>query len=145
MGAMIRCLNCMQEYDGQYDMCPYCGSDRNIRQKELFLPPGVFLARRYEIGASIGDGGFGITYKAWDHSLSKIVAVKEYYPAGLVNRVPGEKEVIVYSGRREKECRIGKRRFLEEARNMAKYNTHDNIVNVYDFFEENNTAYIVHE
>lgn len=146
MGSMIRCLNCMQEYEGQYDMCPYCGSDRNIKQKELyFLQPGVMLASRYEIGVSIGDGGFGITYKAWDHALAKTVAVKEYYPAGLVNRVPGAKEVIVYSGRREKECMTGKLRFLEEARNMAKFNTHDNIVNVYDFFEENNTAYIVME
>lgn len=146
MGRMIRCPQCMREYDSQYEICPYCGSGREIKQKEIYyLSPGVILADRYEVGASIGGGGFGLTYKAWDHTLSKIVAVKEYYPTGLVNRVPGEKRVIVYSGRREKECRIGKLRFLEEARNMAKYNTHANIVNVYDFFEENNTAYIVME
>lgn len=143
---MNRCLQCMKEYDEQYGLCPYCGSEREIKPKELyFLTPGTLIAGRYEIGASVGNGGFGITYKAWDNTLSKVVAVKEYYPAGLVNRVPGEKNIIIYSGSRQKECTNGKVRFLEEARNMAKFNTHPNIINVYDFFEENNTAYIVME
>ena len=146
MGAIIRCLQCMQEYDSQYDICPYCGSEKEIRQKDLYyLSPGTMLKGRYEVGASIGGGGFGLIYKAWDYTLAKIVAIKEYYPTGIVNRVPGEKEVIVYSGCREREYTIGKVRFLEEARTIAKYNTHDNIVNIYDFFEENNTAYMVME
>lgn len=141
-----RCYHCMQEYDEEYDICPYCGGERDPEPKELyFLSPGTMIADRYEIGVSVGSGGFGITYKAWDCSLSKIVAVKEYYPAGMVNRVPGEKKLIIYSGNREKECAAGKARFLEEARNMAKFNTHPNIINIYDFFEENNTAYIVME
>lgn len=144
--VMSRCLYCMREYDGQYDICPFCGSEKDMDAKELyFLTPGVLLANRYQIGVSIGSGGFGTTYKAWDLTLSKVVAIKEHYPAGLVNRVVGENEIIVYSGRREKEFMAGKRRFMEEARNMAKYNTHANIVNVYDFFEANNTAYIVME
>lgn len=143
---MARCFQCMREYDSQYDICPFCGSERDTKQRELyFLPAGILVAGRYEIGAAVGSGGFGITYKAWDHTLSKIVAVKEYFPVGLVNRVPGEKNMIIYSGNRAKECANGKIRFLEEARNMAKFNTHPNIINVYDFFEENNTAYIVME
>lgn len=143
---MSRCYNCMKEYNDSYDMCPYCGHEKNAAPKELyFLAEGTIIQERYEIGVSIGNGGFGITYKAWDRTLQKTVAVKEYYPAGLVNRVPGEKRMIIYSGNREKECMNGKIRFLEEARNMAKFNTHPNIVNVYDFFEENNTAYIIME
>ena len=143
---MNRCYQCMREYEDKYDICPYCGGERNLKPKELyFLAPGTMIADRYEIGVSIGSGGFGITYKAWDCTLSKVVAVKEYYPAGMVNRVPGEKKLIIYSGNREKECANGKVRFLEEARNMAKFNTHPNIINVYDFFEENNTAYIIME
>ncbi len=142
----MRCLQCMKEYHSEYEMCPYCGYIQNTDPKELyFLRPGTIIADRYVIGVSIGSGGFGITYKAWDQTLSKIVAIKEYYPAGLVNRVPGEKKMIIYSGSRERECANGKVRFLEEARNMAKFNTHPNIINVYDFFEENNTAYIIME
>lgn len=136
----------MREYGEEYEICPYCGKEREIKPKELyFLTPGTLIADRYEIGVSIGSGGFGITYKAWDKTLSKVVAVKEYYPAGMVNRVPGEKKLIIYSGSRQKECESGKVRFLEEARNMAKFNTHPNIINIYDFFEENNTAYIIME
>lgn len=143
---MSRCYQCMKEYEEEYEICPYCGSEKSPRPKELyFLAPGTVIAGRYEIGISIGSGGFGITYKAWDNILSKVVAVKEYYPAGMVNRVPGERKLIIYSGNREKECAAGKTRFLDEARNMAKFNTHPNIINVYDFFEENNTAYIIME
>lgn len=142
----MRCLQCMKEYHSDYEMCPFCGYVQNTEPKELyFLRPGTVIADRYVVGVSIGSGGFGITYKAWDRTLSKIVAIKEYYPAGLVNRVPGEKKMIIYSGSRERECANGKVRFLDEARNMAKFNTHPNIINVYDFFEENNTAYIIME
>lgn len=143
---MIRCYSCMREYEDVYDMCPFCGHTQEEPPKELyFLQPGSVIAERYLVGASIGSGGFGITYKAWDTVLGKVVAVKEYYPAGLVNRIPGEKRVIIYSGSRERECANGMVRFLEEARNMAKFNTHPHIINVYDFFQENNTAYIIME
>ena len=143
---MIRCYSCMREYEEVYDMCPFCGHTQDEPPKELyFLQPGTIIAERYVVGVSIGSGGFGITYKAWDTVLEKVVAIKEYYPAGLVNRIPGEKRVIIYSGSRERECANGMERFLEEARNMAKFNTHPNIINVYDFFQENNTAYIIME
>lgn len=142
----MRCLKCMKEYKDTYDMCPYCGSERELEPKEMyFLHPGTVIADRYLIGTSIGSGGFGITYKAWDKTLAKVVAVKEYYPVGMVNRVPGEKKLIIYSGNREREYTNGKVRFLEEARNMAKFSKHPNIINVYDFFEDNNTAYIIME
>lgn len=89
---MKRCYSCMKEYEDAYDMCPYCGHTQDEPPKELyFLHPGTVIADRYIIGVSIGSGGFGITYKAWDTVLAKVVAIKEYYPAGLVNRVPGEK------------------------------------------------------
>ena len=143
---MSRCYKCMKEYGDDYDICPYCGHDKNTPAKELYyLSPGTVLAERYEIGISIGSGGFGIMYKAWDRVLEKEVAVKEYYPIGLVNRAPGQKHITIYSGRGRKEFEHGKLRFMEEARNMAKFDNHPNIVSVFDFFEENNTAYFIME
>ena len=143
---MNRCYCCMKEYGDKFDMCPFCGYEKNTPAKELyFLSPGNLVANRYEIGVSIGSGGFGIMYKAWDRVLEKVVAIKEYYPIGLVNRAPGQKHLTIYSGRGRKEFEHGKLRFLEEAKNMAKFDNHPNIVAVYDFFEENNTAYFVME
>lgn len=139
------CMNCMQDM-GQYDMCAYCGWADGTRAKELYhLTPRTILMNRYEIGMAIGFGGFGVIYHAWDIELGTQVAVKEYYPNGLVNRVPGQANVVVYSGSRREQFDYGKERFLAEARTMAKFSQHANIVNVYDYFEANNTAYIVME
>ncbi|MCI9102067.1 MAG: serine/threonine protein kinase [Lachnospiraceae bacterium] len=143
---MIRCLNCMKTFNEQFGVCPHCGFQPGTPPKEAYhLHPGTELNGHYIIGTTVGFGGFGITYRAWDRVLEKMVAIKEFYPNGIVNRVPGEKEVIIYSGNRADEFLNGKIRFLAEARNMARFNTHPNIVNVYEFFEENNTAYIAME
>lgn len=143
---MTRCLNCMKTYGDGFDICPHCGFIRGTLPEEAYhLHPGMMLANRYVMGTVLGFGGFGISYRAWDTKLEKMVAIKEYYPNGIVNRMPGEKEVIIFSGNREKEFVNGKKRFLDEARNMARFSTHPNIVHVFDFFEENHTAYIVME
>ena len=142
----IRCSNCFQEYEADYGVCPYCGYSEGDATAEAYcLTPGTEIAGRYTIGRMLGLGGFGITYQAWDQKLETVMAVKEYYPSGLVNRLPGQAEVMLVASKREEEFRYGKERFLEEARNLARFNTHPNIVNVYDFFEANNTAYIVME
>lgn len=142
----IRCSNCFHEYAEDLGLCPNCGYSEGEPAAEAFcLVPGTKIAGRYIVGGRISSGGFGIVYKAWDQKLENIIAIKEYYPSGLVNRLPGETSVILVASRREKEFVYGKTRFLEEARNMAKFSSHKNIVNVYQFFEENNTAYIVME
>lgn len=148
-----RCLNCFNLFDIVYsdkeesEVCPYCGYCEGIPPKELYhLYPGVGLYNnRYVIGTCIGFGGFGITYKAWDNVLETVVAVKEYYPTGLVQRVPGKPQVIIYTGESKEEYMQGLERFLDEAKNMAKFVDNPNIVHVDAFFEENNTAYLVME
>ena len=142
----IRCGNCFNEYEETYGMCPFCGYTVGDGPKEpCCLTQGTEIGNRYIIGQCVDMGGFGIIYKAWDKKLEAVMAIKEYYPGGLVNRVPGGVDVILTAAKREREFIYGKTRFLEEARNMAKFNTHKNIVNVFDYFEANNTAYIVME
>lgn len=148
-----RCLNCFNLFDIVYsdkeerEVCPYCGYCEGTPPKELYhLYPGVGLYNnRNVIGTCIGFGGFGITYKAWDNVLETVVAVKEYYPTGLVQRVPGKPQVIIYTGESKEEYMQGLERFLDEAKNMAKFVDNPNIVHVDAFFEENNTAYLVME
>ena len=139
------CMSCMQPLNG-YDVCAHCGWQRTDQQSDpCHLPMGTVLANRYIIGKSLGAGGFGITYVAWDDTLKQKIAVKEYYPAGLASRIPGEAEVVVFSGSKKDQYYGGLQRFLAEARNMAKFSSDPNIVNVIDFFEENHTAYIAME
>ena len=143
---MIRCTSCFEEYDETLEACPHCGYVKGTPPEELSqLFPGTELAGRYIVGKAVGFGGFGITYKAWDKKLDVVVAVKEYYPSGIVNRTPGTKEVVIYAKKRQKEYDYGKERFLDEARNMAKFSSEPNIINVFEYFEENNTAYIAME
>ena len=118
------CLNCMKPFEAAYGVCPYCGYIPGTLPDEAYhLHPGTILHGRYIVGTTVGFGGFGITYRAWDRTLEKKVAIKEYYPNGIVNRVPAEKAVIIYSGSRADEFQNGKVRFLAEARHMARFNT----------------------
>ena len=108
------------------------------------MAPGEILNHKYIVGTAIDSGGFGIIYRAWDAQMEQVVAIKEYFPNGVVSRVPGQNDVIVYSGKNREVFRKGVDRFLVEARNMAEFSQPD-IVALYDYFEENNTAYIVME
>lgn len=114
-------------------------------QESYHLQQGMELNGKYIIDSVIGFGGFGTIYKAWDQNLEKVIAVKEYYPTVFLNRIPGEKNVEVYDKKKTADFEKGKREFLEEARTLAKFNSHPNIVHVYDFFEENGTAYFTME
>ena len=142
---MKRCYSCFKQYDSKYQICPECGQAEIVAPLEpVHLTPGTLLYNRYVIGTAVGAGGFGIVYRAWDQKLESIVAVKEFFVNRLITRSPGTRDVIVTSkGKSEFEYR--KQRFLAEARTMAKFGNHRSIPNVFEFFEENNTAYIVME
>lgn len=142
----VRCKNCFKIFDNEYARCPFCGYSDGEPPKELYhLYPGTELLGRYVIGEVLGFGGFGITYKAWDKKFETILAIKEYYPSGIVNRNPGESEVILFTGKKKDIFDNGLVRFLDEAKNMAKFSQNNNIVNVFEYFEDNNTGYIVME
>lgn len=142
---MKRCYSCFSSYDDEYVVCPNCGTLENTKPKEpIYLYPGVVLADRYIIGEAIGQGGFGIIYKAWDKKLETTIAIKEFYVSKLVTRAEGDKKLII-SKKSHEEFEYRKKRFLAEARTMAKFGAHKNIPNVFEFVEENNTVYIAME
>ena len=139
------CMNCFN-IKGQYDVCPFCGYAEGTPPKQPHhLVPGTILRNQFIIGTVIGFGGFGITYKCFDTTLGVTVAVKEFYPAGLVNRSPGQSQVGLLSGEKAEQYREQLKRFLMEAQSVAKFGKAKDIVNVYDFFEQNGTAYIIME
>lgn len=139
------CLNCFARR-GEYEVCPYCGHVAGTPPREAYLlHPGTRLWGRYVIGTVLGIGGFGVTYRAWDSRLDAVVAIKEFFPQSLVNRIPGEVKVRVFSGDKQESYKQQLARFMDEAKNLAKFTGDGHIVSVLDFFEDNNTAYIVME
>lgn len=109
------------------------------------LKPGVILKERYKIEEVIGAGGFGITYRAWDPLLQSYVAIKEYYPSGIATRSADSSKVCVPLGQEQREYHRGRIRFLKEAQDVARFQSEPNIVSIYDYLEENDTAYMVME
>ena len=143
---MRRCYGCMKEYDEKYDVCPYCGYVAGTEPEvKSHLNPGTLLSGRYAVGKAIGHGGFGITYIAWDKKIKKVVAVKEYFPNAFSTRSAGETQVSCFNAKGEMFLKEGIKKMLDEAERLSSFSRNDNIVDIFDYFEENNTAYIVME
>ncbi|SMP65268.1 serine/threonine protein kinase [Anoxynatronum buryatiense] len=107
------------------------------------LAPGTILQGKYQIESTLGQGGFGITYLARDLNLEINLAIKEYMPQDLATRLPGNAEVSIHSGNLRAHYDDGLTKFLQEARTLARFESHPNIVSVRDYFEANQTAYFV--
>ncbi len=104
------------------------------------LPQGTRLAE-FEIQGLLGVGGFGLVYRAYDHSLHRTVAIKEYMPAALAARPEGL-SLSIRSSADQATYDSGLRSFMAEARLLAQFD-HPSLVKVYRFWEANNTAYMV--
>ena len=138
------CLSCFQNTGG-LNPCPHCGADAaHIQTSMQHLTPGTVLNQNYLIGKALGQGGFGITYIGWDLNAWRIVAVKEYYPSGLVTRERGTVVTPIDAAAKTK-LKKGVNLFFKEALILGNFSSHPNIVNVLHFFRQNNTAYIVME
>ena len=110
------------------------------------LRKGTRLIGRDTIEGVLGQGGFGITYLGMDELHEKPVAIKEFFPQGIVTRNIEYQDTVTVTFVGEKDnYEKGKERFLKEARTMAKFSKDKGIVKALDFFEINNTAYIVME
>lgn len=81
------------------------------------------LADRYEVREQIGEGASAITYRGWDERLERVVAIK------ILRQAFASDESFV-------------RRFRQEARSAASV-SHGNVVDVYDFGQEDGALFIV--
>jgi hypothetical protein len=107
------------------------------------LPIGASIGR-FRITAVLGQGGFGITYRARDEQLGRDVAIKEYLPVSLAVRQDSV-TVLPRSTKVAEDFGWGRERFVAEGRTLASLHDAPAIVRVFDFLELNGTAYIVME
>lgn len=142
---MRRCYGCMRTIENEAHICPNCGYSEEERIEDNSLRPGTLLKGKYLTGKVIGAGGFGITYIGWDMAVEGVVAIKEYLPGDLATRVSGERGVTVYTGDETRQYEKGRESFIKEAEKLASLQNEKEICQVLDYFEENNTAYIVME
>ena len=140
---MTLCPFCMKE-TGE-GICPHCGKAVSYVGDTSHLQAGYVLtgAHPYIFGAPLGQGGFGITYIALDMETNQRVAIKEYFPTYCARR--GENMTVLSYLGQDAVYNKGKDRFLDEARVLKSLSDLNSIVNVLDFFELNNSAYLVME
>jgi serine/threonine protein kinase len=106
----------------------------------LTLEAGARLGE-FEVTKTLGEGGFGIVYLAWDHSLDRKVALKEYMPTSLAYRA-GPSDIKPRSERHRETFEAGLKSFINEAKLLAQFD-HPSLLKVYRFWEANGTAYMV--
>lgn len=149
MEKFNRCWACMEPLEEGQKICPKCQY-----QNELYyanprcLKPGTLLNNRFYVGIVLGEGGFGVTYIGWDTILDMTVAIKEYFPANVASRdctASLTNDINIFGGRSEQEYKLGLERYIREARTLSKFHDLHGIVDIRDFFHENNTAYLVME
>ena len=145
------CKGCFRELHEAGQICPFCGFDEKKYEAERnpeVLPLNTILRGAFIVGKCLGKGGFGITYICWHINLETVVAIKEFYPSGIVYRNIDsssgyDSSSVSLTGSGSKEIyQKALQSFLKEARILVTLNL-PGIVDVHDCFEENNTVYLV--
>ena len=148
---MDYCYHCVAEIDEpENPYCPQCGKEHNVYYSQSFeIPAGTYLCdNRYFVGKSLGSGGFGITYLGFDVKINKKIVIKETFYNGIFRR---NSQNITLSDplRVEYDSTISLDEIMnktqKECFSLSKAENFNNIVKVYDWFAENNTAYIITE
>ncbi len=119
---MLRCPECQAETTATMERCFQCG--RALRGPTT-LVRGSLVAGRYEILAPLGQGGMGMVYKARDHQLEEVVAIKVLRPD-----VAADPEM--------------ERRFRTEIR-LARKVRHRNVCGIYEYGDDAGLRYIAME
>lgn len=105
------------------------------------LPPGIVLNQRYRLEKALGAGGFGITYLATDTALDRTVAVKELYPQMLYRVDRDGTSLTVPRSKKDGHSNLV-RRIIKQGHLFRSFE-HPNLVDIYEAFLDNNTAYLV--
>ena len=140
------CPNCFDSgyRNGECGRCGYQAKfDRHISIRGLAA--GNILKNRYYIGKILGEGGFGITYKAYDFQRRMVCAIKEYVPNGMSRRAADGRRIEITSPDIEEPYYAGLKRFLDESQILIRLGQIPSVVNITDSFQENSTAYFVME
>ncbi len=141
------CPSCFSPLNGR-EACPSCGyiyaNDR--KQPKGVIEPFSVLNDRYMVGKVLGRGGFGITYIAKDIINNSFCAIKEYMPTEYAKRDSGSDSIFPLTDKKSKYVfSHGREKFVEEAKTLYHLKNNPIVVDITDYFTQNNTAYLVME
>jgi serine/threonine protein kinase len=143
---MIVCPYCATQNQDSNKACSMCGASLEGAQYPTAIKPGTTLqGGKYKIEKVLGQGGFGVTYKAQNTTMGIPVVVKEFQPSGSVRVGMSVRPPATYGAKEFAEAR---ERFADEARVVARLTLNApsaHIVRVYDVFTENDTEYYTME
>lgn len=134
------CSLCFKE--SATDVCDECMISKPMPGS---MRSGTILNGKYMVGKVLGKGGFGITYVGYNLDDNKRVAIKEFFPSGIVYRNTQQTQVSISDGDEKNIFHNGIDKFISEAKMLNSLSAHPNITNIYECFLENNTAYYVME
>lgn len=137
-------MSCMVR-KGTAAVCPQCGYFDRGPENPQQLPPRTILGGKYLIGRALGQGGFGITYLAWDLAENKKLAIKEYFPMQISTRSQDHLTVSPISAKSRQDLDYGLTKFVEEGKALSRFKDHPGVVSMLAFLNANGTAYIVME
>lgn len=141
MDLQYLCTNCLIG-TVRNGTCTYCHKSVHeaLKHPANALPARYMLGAQYYLGKVIGNGGFGITYLAWDCIEQRRVIVKELYPRQDVQRDQATGMVLPLKGQEDYFMKL-KQRFKEEAQVLYSFRHEPSVMNVYRLMEDNNTVY----
>lgn len=144
MGERKFCYKCMEMYDAQRPVCPYCGYDEHSPHDTMYIAPGTILHDRYLVGILLGYNGEGATYTGYDKVISCKVLIREYMPINLCTRVKDKPTISVnYNNLAKYKAFMAE--YTELNKSLARLRNNTNINPILDMFAENNTTYTVFE
>ena len=140
----IMCSNCMSRVAQGAALCPYCGHVFTNTNPAGTLPVNTLLAGRYTLGACLSIDGEGVTYAAIDNQLSRRIVIKEYVPITICAARTTNGAVLPRPNR-EVLFKTTRMDFVDLYRSLSVLGEQEGLVQVYDLFEANNTAYAVRD
>lgn len=152
-----QCTVCLTDNPEGISYCIACGSTLNLQGSSsayqvspdslptssgYHLPVRTLLKQgQYQIEKLLGEGGFGITYQGTYIPNSAQIAIKELWP----EKAARQNNIILWPNSiTPVQKQQQKNKFKLEASNQHQCN-HPNIAQIYDWFDENDTVYIIME
>ncbi|BAZ88999.1 serine/threonine protein kinase [Raphidiopsis curvata NIES-932] len=140
----MQCPTCLTDNSDNAISCIACGTPLIPENtvSNLHLTPGTLIGSgRYRIERILGQGGFGITYAATSLINSAQVAIKELWP----EKAARHGNSVLWPTSITPAQRLEQLQQFQSEANYLQQCKHPHIAEIYEYFPENNTAYMVME